>query len=229
MSVSIDNRNLMRKQRALVVAFVVMLAPLLFNGFYNREIALVPFLYWIVEGITWVIGPLLLWCYLRSRNIRAVDLWIQFRRPPLVFFRDTAVSILAGIALAVIYTKVRVAMKTLIPENHFHRGFEYSELIPDSRIGGLLVLFYFSLTAGVVEELYFRGILRRICEDAKVGKLAFVLLSSFLFSIIHWEGGIYNMFATAAYGMLIAVWFLRSDDLVGAMVAHTVSDLILFS
>lgn len=219
----------MRNQSPLPLAFLVMAAPLLLNGFYNRPIASTPLLYWTVEGATWLLIPLLLWRYIISRNIRATDLWIKAQRPPMAFARRMGTAIIAGIALAVVYTQVRHATASLIPENYLHRGFDYSKLIPDDSIGRFLILLYFSVTAGVVEELYFRGILRRICEDARLGKLTFILLSSFLFSIIHWEGGIHSLCATAAVGVLIAIWFLYSNDLVGPMIAHTVSDLILFS
>jgi membrane protease YdiL (CAAX protease family) len=170
--------------------------------------------------------PTLAWRYLRLRGIQSKDLWI---RPPIPFLRQIGIAIIAGFIIAAIYSGTKRITAFFIPENYFYRSFEYTHLIPSTGIGSLLVLIYFSVTAGIVEELCFRGILRKICDITKIGHLFFVILSALLFSTIHWEGGIYSICATATCGIFIAVWFLRSGDLVGAMVAHTVSDLILFS
>ncbi|MCP4490417.1 MAG: CPBP family intramembrane metalloprotease [Gammaproteobacteria bacterium] len=102
-------------------------------------------------------------------------------------------------------------------------------MIPEDRIGRLIVITYFSLTAGVVEELYFRGLLFRALAGCKNHFLIFIAISPVLFSLVHWESGLANVLSTYLFGLFFAGTYLVFQNIWPLVVGHTVTDLVWFS
>ncbi|MDK2123429.1 CPBP family intramembrane glutamic endopeptidase [Parachitinimonas caeni] len=91
---------------------------------------------------------------------------------------------------------------------------------------------YLAVTAGVVEELFYRGMVRRVAEEllpARWSKLGFVIGSSLIFALIHWHTGLPNMAGCFTFGLLFAGIYLEFDDLRPLIVAHIGLDFWYFS
>ncbi len=121
------------------------------------------------------------------------------------------------------------------------RGFEdrLNALWPDSILyrfpriesDGLRI---FDLTAGlaltaVVEELVFRRLFADILEPHFRSEWAMVAASAVLFGAIHWSAGIGSVICAVLAGVVLMVLMRRSGSLWPPVVAHYLTNLILFT
>jgi len=92
--------------------------------------------------------------------------------------------------------------------------------------------FYYAATAGLVEEVTYRGCLFRLLAGAGAGprrsKWRFVWVSSLLFCLSHWEQGSAYMLAAGAFGLAAALIYLKLRDLWPLIIAHFLDDLVDF-
>ena len=93
-----------------------------------------------------------------------------------------------------------------------------------------LVIAYLVLTASVVEEVFFRGIIHRIVFDLLPygRRVAFVLISTTLFGVFHLKLGFVPFVAALSIGLLLAFLFLELSDLRPLIVAHALLNLYWF-
>jgi membrane protease YdiL (CAAX protease family) len=92
----------------------------------------------------------------------------------------------------------------------------YRSHIPESGALKALVIVYFALTAAIVEEYVFRGLLGAFIKNA----VAFVALSTLTFAIVHWGGGFANVFGALFSGLILAIVYANTKDLRVVMLAH---------
>jgi len=86
----------------------------------------------------------------------------------------------------------------------------------------LLNLLVIAGSAGVCEEVLFRGIIQRGFE--KLGALRAILLASFLFSITHMD--FQKIFGTFLLGALIGFIVYRTNSIYGGMFAHFTNNAV---
>lgn len=213
---------------ALACLFCAVFVPLFFNGFYNAVIIRSPFFYWAVELVTWVVVPCLsLYVYRRvGGEYRALGLvWPRSAKQGLMVLLWGCVW---GVVLVWAFRCGRSWGESVFAHNYLKVAFDYGSLIPDSGWRATVVWIYFSLSAGIVEELYFRGMLRRLFAPGRGGAVLFLGVSTVLFSVIHWENGVNDLLATGAFGFLAGICYLWHRTILIPMIAHVVADLILF-
>ena len=213
--------------RYLLLALLGIL-PFLINGPINACLATEPLLYWSFELLIWVVVP-------------AVILLIALRTPgaslagfgfhgAILRFRGPAAVIMTSIALAPLcfffYRVTYGIFETWFPGGGF---FEYESVIPKAGPSRHLVIAYFALSAGLVEEFLFRGLLYRAAQGFKRPVTWFVVVSPLLFSLVHWESGLANLGATWAYGLLMAGAFLWLRNLWPLIAGHILTDLLWFA
>lgn len=104
-----------------------------------------------------------------------------------------------------------------------------SALFPESGFGRILVAAYFAITAGIVEEIYFRGLAFRACEMLPFSVPLYLGLSPLLFALIHWESGAANTAATYVVGILAAATYVLLRNLWPLIVAHAYTDYAWFT
>ena len=211
-----------------IALLAAMFMPLFLNGFYNSLLVGSAVLYWTVEFCTWLLLPAVLMLVFKRSGGRFHDLGVmrpKSSRAWLVFILcSVAFSALLYAAYSIGYDQSR----GLFAQDYFAVHFSYHSIIPTEGVGKVVVWLYFSLTAGIVEELFFRGLLKRLFSDTKWGLIAFVLTSTILFASIHWENGARDMFATGCVGLVASIAFLLNRNVITLMIAHTVADLLLF-
>jgi len=112
----------------------------------------------------------------------------------------------------------------------------YNEL--DYEFGKLqtyLFVFYLSFTAAVFEEIFYRGlifyIVKKYIEDKEsmLFKLVYVLGSSIIFGVAHFEYSTYEMITAFIFGSLLAMFFMYEKDLIPLILAHFIIDIFLFA
>lgn len=94
-----------------------------------------------------------------------------------------------------------------------------------------LIIGYLALTAGIVEEIFYRAIIKEIIYGLvkKWRKTIFIAVSTLLFSLAHWGLGIVH-FGTAIYvGVFMSTMYAYKHDLRPLIVAHTFLNLYSYS
>jgi len=91
---------------------------------------------------------------------------------------------------------------------------------------------YLAVTAGFVEEVFFRG-LPLLYLERKFGtalpRKSYVLGTAVIFGVVHWGNGLLEVVATFAFGLLAATLYLRLRDLWPLIGAHIVIDMVAFA
>lgn len=109
-------------------------------------------------------------------------------------------------------------------------GFLYSDTFPRQLLSKYLLIIYLALTASIIEEVYYRGILGylfyRWFGEGQSANLYYVLISSVIFGLSHWEGGLSKIAYMFILGVIAAKLFLWTRSLIPLIVAHFVSDII---
>jgi len=103
-------------------------------------------------------------------------------------------------------------------------------MIPADSLGSLLVILYFSITAGVFEEIFYRGIFQLACDTAfaSLSRWAVVISSASLFAAIHWPSGLPVVIASFFFGLIAAWLYGKQRDLRPLVIAHIVLGLFIY-
>ncbi len=125
-----------------------------------------------------------------------------------------------------IYYKTYYYFRSIFPPDSI---FTYHSVIPSHEALRILVAIYFALSAGIVEELYFRGLIYKISGYYTTPTIIYILASSTLFSLVHWEGGISNVLSTFVFGFIAAMIFLWVKNLWPLIIGHIYTDYVWFS
>ncbi len=106
--------------------------------------------------------------------------------------------------------------------------FAYRSIIPESEAKRTLVVWYLAISAGIVEELYFRGLLFKISQFFRGSTSVYLIFSPLVFSAIHWEGNLSNMGASYIVGLLGCLVFLWLKNIWPLIIGHTFTNLLWF-
>ncbi len=205
--------------------------PFELNGFYNQYLFFYPRLYWLVEIISWIILPIgiLMWG-IHRRLFTFSDIGFHTR---IANQKNIPVFILCLLFIPVItltfYSVLGVIGRSLSAINYGAQAFSYNLIVPKHGFNRFVVLVYMAVSAGVVEEIYYRGIFRKIFSHGWINNCGYVLLSSIVFSSIHWEGGIIKLLITFCDGILLAIIYLLTGNLWPLILGHFLIDLYWLS
>jgi membrane protease YdiL (CAAX protease family) len=98
----------------------------------------------------------------------------------------------------------------------------YSGHIPKAPPASVVTIVYLAVTAGFVEEYFFRGLLNPlVCKYLGNSVAVFVVVSSLSFAAIHWGGGLANVIGSLPFGVFLALVYVRTGDIRVRVLAHT--------
>jgi hypothetical protein len=216
-----------RRRLWLALLLCIGLLPFELNGWYNPRLSERGF--WLAEIFAWIALPIAIVSIavrMRLITLREIGLRADVRgqSPILLLPLTIVVSI-------VLYHVDRWAVNrapVFFPTNYLALPGNYRDVVPPPGPATgwfrLLALLHLSLTAGVVEEIYHRGMFDQLFPRGVVGGIGFVLSSSLVFVSTHWEGGIYRMFEAAVFGLLASTILRLSRNLWPLMIAHMAID-----
>jgi membrane protease YdiL (CAAX protease family) len=215
----------------VAIAFATVLAVFLAVNAVRRDVyALSPALYWAIDVLKFVVLPAAAAVALAKRYSifpRHYGLRSEPGRNDWGHF--IGLTVFLALTLNLVYHATRyVAWLLLRPEPATSFYF-------DINASGLLripVTLYMAVTAGVVEEVFFRGLpllyLERRFPNA-VPKRLYVAGTALAFGLIHWMNGPHEFIATFVFGVLAATLYLRLRDLRLLIGAHICIDLYGFA
>ncbi len=108
--------------------------------------------------------------------------------------------------------------------------FSYKDVVPNGFLK-LPVVFYLAITAGLMEEIVYRGIPYRLVsesESIKHKKFIYILVTSVTFSTIHWTSGLHFLIPTFIFGLIAAMLYLNLKNLWPLVGAHFLYDFYIF-
>jgi uncharacterized protein len=141
---------------------------------------------------------------------------------------------LAGIYIvSLIYylvgSKVSVKMRTDIAElkKKEHEKIAFKDILPHSK-EDKRVWTYVSWTAGITEEIIYRGFLIFALFQLFPGLSIWpvLILSSLLFGLAHTYQGILNVIKTSLFGLFFAILYIGLDSIVPLMILHFLIDYV---
>ena len=211
----------------LLVLALCGIAPFMVNGLVNSVIAHNALLYWGFEMLTWIIIPsTILYLVLRTPGVQLSELGYHgsFRGQAGIGRVLLACAVFAPLCYGVYYYSYDF-FSSLFPGQGF---FQYDSIVPESGFFYYLVIIYFALSAGLVEEFLFRGLLYRAFSGFKHSLGLFLVISPILFSLVHWEDGIANLASTYIVGIFMTIAYLGFRNLWPLVIGHVFTDLVWF-
>jgi membrane protease YdiL (CAAX protease family) len=121
--------------------------------------------------------------------------------------------------------------KKIILSSYFvlERTLDYDLKLPANLSYKFVIAFYFAITAGVVEEFFFRGLIRKILAYYfSKSNLLFVIVSSIIFAGAHWAGGGLSVITTIFAGFPLAMIYVWTNDLRPLMMGHFIFDFFYY-
>lgn len=211
----------------LLLLALIGIAPFLINGLVNSVIAHNPLLYWSFELLTWIVIPSgVLYAVSRTPGFQFADLGyhaaLRGRHNPTLVC--VASLVLAPIVYAV-YAQGYAFFSSILPDQGF---FSYESIVPEAGIFYYLVVIYFALSAGLVEEFLFRGLLLHALSGFRHSLVLFLLISPLLFGLVHWEDGVANLITTWCVGVFMAIAYIGLRNLWPLVIGHIFTDLVWF-
>lgn len=214
-----------RVARAAALAAAPTAALLTLNGFYlGAAYRAGPALFWLLDALQFAIVPAVsVWALARFAGVYPRDYGLESLTGPhgALFALPMYALVVAACVLG--YGAGRI-LALFVAVEWSATGFDYTQAIPRTPLAGLLVLLYLSLSAGLVEEIVFRG-LPALCLPAH----AYPIVSAAAFAAIHWESGSRVVLAAFFLGVVLAALYLWLRNLWPFVAGHAVSDMLAFT
>ena len=213
-------------RKKYAVATAIGIAPFFLNGLVNAKLSAWPLAYWFFEVLIWVIVPIAVLSYLVQRaGLRFADVQLS---TSIFGKRSVTLVVLTSLLFCAlcygVYTGTYAYTRSVLPDAGI---FSYRSALPSEESGRAFAVLYLALSAGVVEEIYFRGLLFKALEFVRGAVPLYLLVSPILFAAIHWESGWANTGAAYVYGLFAAVAYLAMRNIWPLIVGHFYTDYVV--
>jgi membrane protease YdiL (CAAX protease family) len=161
-------------------------------------------------------------------------LWIVWRRPwstlwldgirPLRFFLGCLLAVGVIIFFGLQTRKVQKALAQPKVAASLREKFAFAYALVPGTAGERRTFWLLSITAGVCEEIIYRGFLIWLVATW-TGLIAAVVISSIVFGLAHIYLGVAQVPRTAIIGFLLAIVVVASGSILPAIVIHAAMDL----
>jgi membrane protease YdiL (CAAX protease family) len=211
-----------------LIYFYGLVNGLLFDGI--SKISIVAF--WIQDFTYFVLIPLAYLTYAyRKYQFKPADYGLIKGSPTYPTTELIGASIFVGIFLGVLVIPLDyLSYYMFYSADSLASKFSYKDVVPSGALK-FPIIFYLAITAGLMEEIIYRGIPRRLIfeqQSLRYKKTLFIIGTSIAFSTIHWTSGMYNLAPTFIYGVLAAMLYLKLKNLWPLVGAHFLYDFYIF-
>jgi hypothetical protein len=213
----------------LTALLLIGILPFELNGLYNIYLVSRPLYYWAVELIVWILLPSAIYFWAIHRGLFTNE---EIGFHPYVSGRIHYTHILVVILIPIIYFAhgySRALAMRIIPTNYGAVNFGYGQVVASYGDLKILTLLYFAVTAGLVEEFYYRGVMYRLICMPDRRFIVYVFTSSLVFSSVHWELGVQFLVSHFLWGLVMASIYYKIRNIWPLVFGHMITDLIAFS
>ncbi len=216
---------------AILIGMFPTVGILLLNGFWTGPLfRYSTAAYWIVDVLSHLLIPALMLFLLAKfyrvypRDYGFGGLTVATRTIDLI-----GLTLIVGIMFWISYVPVSAMLGSLLGSEL--SAFTYFNVLPEAGIGHILVVVYFSVSAGIFEEIMYRGLPWRyfsLLTEKRTPVISYALISSILFGFAHWENGLHEVFATFTLGFVACVLYAKIRNIWPFVIAHIGIDLAAF-
>ena len=215
------------ERKKALLAFVALSWPFYLNDFYliplsGRQGAIG--LLWVLDVIFYALVPCITLAVLYKKGL------LEFLKPALALPRDRRLlaTIAGGFALAFVthFVFTRVLDSFIMSLGCCRQCLGYP--LPRHELAAFLVTIYAPLSAGILEEVIFRGVLIDLLKKYTARPFVIIVSGAAIFAAIHWCGGSGKLMATFLIGMIPAALYLRTGNLWLPMLWHVLHDAVVF-
>jgi membrane protease YdiL (CAAX protease family) len=190
------------------------------------------FAFWVADVICFVVipGALAWWIYRKESPFPEFRAKSKYDQPTeygaLIF--QTLIILLVLWILHPFYQAIAYKVHTAYPDV-LKATLNYDLKVPKIGLLKLLVAVFFGITAGLVEEFFYRGLIAQLLRTyVSPSKWLFLIVSTVVFASAHWAGGIGHVAGVALFGFGIGIAYLCTKDLRPLMAAHGIYDFVYF-
>ncbi|PKL39947.1 MAG: hypothetical protein CVV44_06920 [Spirochaetae bacterium HGW-Spirochaetae-1] len=212
-------------KKQIILRLFIISSPLLLNDFYLR---LVPedavALKLVLDVMVYIFWQsTLIYLAFRARWFTVSDLGLSRER--------IGKQILSGFIILALVSVVSLVIDIggFFMERSFHIkvGSVWYFPVPDWHpVPAFFYVLYLSITAGVYEEIVYRGIIISQLRYVTAKPWILVTVSALVFTIIHWSMGPGTWIIALLFGAFWAWLFLRQGKLLPIMIAHFLYDFL---
>lgn len=215
----------------LVTGIALLTIPGLANGLYNPTLhnsSLAAF--WALDFIQYWALPIavLLTLYLKY-DVRPKDYGLISPGRNYPLWEMSVAALIIALVLVAAWYLLWVPGRILFGADDYL--FSFDLVIPDGTLR-IPVILYLSVSAGVIEEITFRGLTWTAFAKLEAGKYrnhVYLITSSLLFASVHWEQGLAGLLGSFGFGLVAAAFYLQLKNLWPLVGAHTLANLYFFS
>ena len=214
-----------------MVLLLIGILPGYLNAFYNPRLMQHPREFWTVEVLTWIVLPLAIYLWGMRRGVFTnAELGLSLRVCGTSRRWAFAVALIVTPSLF-LWVDPRLAHTVVEHISVSHRlvDYDYKQILPapgpETGLLRLLATLEMALTAGVVEEFYYRGMMRRLFGRGCFGAILFVIVSSLLFAGSHFEWGEQKLAYAFGWGIIMGSIYAATGNLWPVILGHTLVDL----
>lgn len=209
------------KKAATLLTLLVL--PYFLNDFYmmcSNNLSMAEF--WMLDVMVYALLPLCCLVICTKRGLLDISM-IGF---PLRFSGN---RLLCGAVFGLAYVLIMETALDPLLASLFPPWLFSGYAFPSEEPQRALLILYAALSAGILEEIIFRGAAITTLERFISSNKGVILCSSALFACIHWSSGWGAIIGTFLFAYPVSVYFQRTRDLAAPITAHILVDLLYFS
>ena len=221
--------HLDRQQKFAVASAVLPVVVIwLVNGIYLAALARINMsLFWFADFIQWMVLPVALLVFLAKRASvfpKHYGLDTSALRWQSPILGTLAMFVTAGLAF---WATRNLSWQLLAQPTGF---FSFPGVYPSGLMGKIIWL-YSSVTAGVVESVFFIGLPWLLYHNIRStpSRTVFATSISVIFAATHWEQGPHVVVGAYFFNVVACFWFFRLGTLWPVAAGHTMVDLVAFA
>lgn len=227
-----DSRYYPCQRGKICCLFAVYYAFTILRGWVLPVFPVSTYGFWFFDSVSFVVVPAVLIAYGVRHGVPLIEF---FRYSPQdrplsgglfstsILF--TMLTCLVAFAANIVGNTVSDFFPWAIDAHYF-----YDSRPSSSRFANFLIALYFSMTAGVAEELMFRGGGRIVWQYVTSSQcwFGYVISSSTLFGLMHWPHGVVAVIQSMVMGVFWSTMYIKINDIYPLIIAHAVLDFIIF-
>jgi len=219
------------QRTAILLGLFPTVGILMLNGFWTAPLfQYSPTLYWTIDILSHFIVPLIV-LYGLAKMYRLYPAGYGFIAPGGVTrWADLiGLTLIVGAMLWISYVPVSAMLGQLFGSEL--SAFTYFNVLPESGATRVLVGIYFSVSAGLFEEIMYRAlpwVYFSKLTTARTPVVSYAFVSSILFGFAHWENGVHEICATFVLGFVACMLYAKIRNIWPFVIAHTWIDLTAF-
>ncbi|HYW57577.1 MAG TPA: CPBP family intramembrane glutamic endopeptidase [Polaromonas sp.] len=201
------------------------------NHFYKPWLfQLAPTWFWVADFAQFFVAPMVGWYFfLRPTGVRMQDCGLPLGSKESARRDGIGFTLFVAALLVAAYWPMHVVTKVWFSQ--FNSNFQDVQGMPASYFPKLLVAFYMSATAALVEEVIWRGLgwmYLSAVLPLRHRRVGYVLITAIVFSIAHSEQGVGGVISAFWFGLLAAGIYVKLRTLWPIVLGHFIADMLIF-